>query len=73
MDVLSASMSVYHVCVAPQKDQKSVWFPPGTGDIEGYKLSCVCLGLNPECPQEQQVRLTTEPSLQSILSLIHNI
>lgn len=54
---------VPHVCPAPVEDRGGSWMPR-TGVKDDRELLCGCLEPNSGPPQEQEVLLTVEPSVQ---------
>jgi hypothetical protein len=65
MTVLPACIYVYHVCNWwPQMSEEGTSDSPSPAVMCGCDQTCSCSELNPGPLQEQQVLLTTEPSLQ---------
>lgn len=60
MGVLSACLSVHHVCAVSVEASRGQWMPLGLEIQHGYKLPC---NLGPQ--KEWPVLLATEPLLQA--------
>lgn len=62
MGVLSACVSVHHVCAVPSGAEKGI-SSSGTGVVDGCELPCRCQEPNSGPPEDQQVLVNIELSL----------
>lgn len=65
MGVLSATVSVHHVCASCLQRPEGCIGSSETGVTDGCELPCVCWELNLDALEEQPVLLVTETPLQS--------